>query len=31
VKPDLQWVFDPSGDPSVEDALVGSVRCIWTF
>ena len=31
VKPDLQWVLDPSGDPSVEDALVGTVRCIWTF
>lgn len=31
VKPDLQWVLDPSGDPSVEDALVGTVRCVWTF
>ncbi len=31
LKPDLQYVLNPSGDPSVDDALVGMVRMELTF
>lgn len=31
VKPDLQWIANPGGDESVDDAFVATLRCILTF
>lgn len=31
LKPDLQYVINPSGDPSIDDALVGMIRMELTF
>jgi porin len=26
IRPDVQFIFDPSGDPTIENAIVGAVR-----
>ncbi|MEM6560725.1 MAG: carbohydrate porin, partial [Planctomycetota bacterium] len=31
VQPGLQFVINPSGDPDIDDALVGSLRASFTF
>lgn len=31
LKPGLQWVVDPSGDPTIDDALVGTLRIEINF
>lgn len=31
LKPDLQWFHDPSGDDSIDDSLVGTLRLTITF
>jgi porin len=31
LRPDLQWIANPGGDPSVDDALVFSLRCELSF
>ncbi|MFO1076509.1 MAG: carbohydrate porin [Planctomycetota bacterium] len=31
LKPDLQFIVDPGGDPTVDDALVGTLRFEFTF
>ncbi|MBC7771869.1 MAG: carbohydrate porin, partial [Pyrinomonadaceae bacterium] len=31
LKPDLQYIINPSGDPGIHDAVVGSIRLELTF
>lgn len=31
IKPDLQWIVDPGGDASVNDAVVGTLRVEFVF
>ncbi len=31
LKPDLQWVRNPSGDSSLDDAFVAGLRCTLSF
>lgn len=31
IRPDLQFIFDPSGDPTIDDAVVGAIRFEVTF
>lgn len=31
IKPDIQYIFDPSGDPAVDDAIVATLRVTVAF